>query len=104
MKRTMLIGFSVMILLSGIAAAVRWNAKAADDSSNEHWEYLVVSGANNVNFSAPSTGSMRKEASGFQRENFVLEMNMDRLGEKGWQLVSVVVTEREPIYYFRRRK
>ena len=103
MKRTLLIVLSIVVLLVGIGVVVK-RAKAADDSGGDHWEYLVVSAPNNVNFSAPSTGTMRKEAAGFQRENFVLEQNMDKLGEKGWQLVSVAGTDREPTYYFKRRK
>lgn len=104
MKRTILITLSAVILLIGIAATVIWKTKAADDSDKDRWEYLVVSAANNVNFSSPSTGSMRKETAGFQRENFVLEQQMDKLGERGWQLVSVIGSEREPTYYFKRRK
>lgn len=103
MKRTILICLSILILLIGIGATFR-HAKAEDDSGGDHWEYLVVSGANNVNFSSPSTGTMRKETAGFQRENFVLEQQMDKLGERGWQLVTVAGTERDSIYYFKRRK
>jgi len=104
MKRTILITLSAVILLVGVTASVMWKTRAADDSTPERWEYLVVSASNNVNFSSPSTGTMRKEAAGFQREAFVLEQNMDKLGEKGWQLVSVTTSDREPVYYFKRRK
>ena len=104
MKRIALIVSLVVILLIGIGATIKYETRAAADSGGDHWEYLVVSNPNNVNFSQPSTGSMRKEAAGFQRESFVLEQNMDKLGEKGWQLVSVTGSEREATYYFKRQK
>ena len=103
MKRIALIVSLAVVLFVGIGATIRYESRAAD-SSGDHWEYLVVSQPNNVNFSAPSTGSMRKEAAGFQRENFVLEQDMDKLGEKGWQLVSVTGSVNEPTYYFKRQK
>jgi hypothetical protein len=107
MKRTLFIVLSILVLFIGLGATIKVRSHSIEeDSSSDRWEYLVVSTSNNVNFSAPSTGSMRKEANGFQRENFVLEQNMDKLGEKGWQLVSVATSEGErgPVYYFKRRK
>jgi hypothetical protein len=104
MKRITLIVSLAMILLVGIGATIRYESRASADSGGDHWEYLVVSLPNNVNFSAASTGTMRKEASGFQREQFVLEQHMDKLGEKGWQLVSVTGSVNEPTYYFKRQK
>src|SRR5258707_73614 len=104
MKRIALVVSLAVILFVGIGATIRYESRAAADSGGDHWEYLVVSNPNNVNFSAPSTGTMRKEAAGFQRENFVLEQNMDKLGERGWQLVSVTGSANEPTYYFKRQK
>src|SRR5258708_37918366 len=106
MKRSILVILSVLILMIALGITISLKTKAAnDDQANpEHWEYLVVSVPNNVNFSSPSTGSMRKEAAGFQKEAFVLEQNMDKLGASGWQLVSVTPSDREPTYYFKRRK
>ena len=74
-------------------------------SLTDQWEYLVVTGASNVNFSPSGSSSMRKDRSGaFVREGFVLEQNMDKLGAKGWELVSVSGPPNEPIYYFKRPK
>jgi len=48
---------------------------------------------------------MRKEGTGaFAREAFVLEQQADKLGAKGWELVSVSGRENDPVYYFKRRK
>jgi len=91
-------------IVVGFTIAQRRSSNNEADASAEQWEYLVVSAANNVNFSSPSTGTMRKEAAGFQREAFVLEQNMDKLGLKGWELVSVNNAGPEPIFYFKRKK
>jgi hypothetical protein len=48
---------------------------------------------------------LRKETSGaFGREAFVLEQALDKLGAKGWELVSVSGSQGDPVYYFKRRK
>ena len=68
-------------------------------------EYLVVAGANRTNFSPTGNPRMRKEPQGsFGIEGFVLEQQLDKLGENGWELVSVAGSPVDPIYYFKRRK
>jgi hypothetical protein len=48
---------------------------------------------------------MRKEPPGsFAREGFVLEQHLDRMGAKGWELVSVAGPPTDPVYYFKRPK
>jgi hypothetical protein len=48
---------------------------------------------------------MRKQPdSTFGREAFPLERNMDKLGAKGWELVSVYGQPNDPVYYFKRLK
>lgn len=70
------------------------------------WEYLVVAGGQ-VNLSSSGVNSrMSKQPaeSGFTRENYPLERNLDKLGAQGWELVSVLAVNPEPIYYFKRPK
>jgi hypothetical protein len=86
-----------------VAAAPATSSSLSESDSNQ-WEYLVVTSPSNVNFGQSSSPSMRKDRSGaFAREGFVLEQNMDKLGAKGWQLVSVTGGP-EPVYYFKRPK
>jgi hypothetical protein len=71
----------------------------------EQWEYLVVAGPSNTNFQPTSTPRMRKEPnSGFGREAFVLEQHLDKLGANGWELIAISGPEKDPAYYFKRRK
>jgi hypothetical protein len=67
------------------------------------WEYLVVQGGT-VNLSPSDGGTMRKEPGAFTRESFPLEKNLDKLGEKGWELVTVGGSSGDPIFYLKRRK
>ena len=74
-------------------------------SWSEHWEYLSVDGGGNVNFTPTDNPSMRKEPDAFGREDFVLEGNLDKLGKKGWELVTVTESARTgPTFIFKRRK
>jgi hypothetical protein len=48
---------------------------------------------------------MRKEPNtGFGREAFVLEQHLDRLGANGWELITVTGAEKDPVFYFKRRR
>ena len=77
------------------------NSRAVGDQ----WEYLVVAGPSNTNFVPTSTPRMRKEPnSSFGREAFVLEQHMDRLGANGWELIAVSGLDKDPAFYFKRRK
>jgi hypothetical protein len=78
-------------------------ARANDQDSSGGWEYLVVQGGT-VNLSGGDGGSMRKADGAFNRESYPLEKNMDKLGAKGWELVTVTGSPADPIYYFKRRK
>jgi len=74
---------------------------------DEQWEYLVVSGGN-VNLTSMSgdqfSGMRKQPDNSFGREGFVLERNLDKLGAKGWELVSVHGIPNDPIYYLKRAK
>ncbi len=77
---------------------------AQSKRSTDRWEYLVVSAASSTNFTPTGNPDMRKESGGFGKESFVLEQHLDRLGTRGWELVSVSGTVADPVYYFKRRK
>ena len=114
MRRSVLIALALILLAAVIAAAAstmtqrRVNsdeaANADETTSGERWEYLVVAGAQS-NLTPSGNPNLRKEPHGsFGREAFVLEQAMDRLGAKGWELVSVTGSQGDPVYYFKRRK
>jgi hypothetical protein len=110
MKHTVLMLVAAVLLISLVAAKTNSSASAQRHTGEEEtaltggWEYLVISGGGNVNLSPTDNPSMRKESGGFSREWFPLEKNLDRLGAKGWELVSVFGPVQEPIYYFKRKK
>lgn len=103
MKRTFI---SVVMILTGAVAiglAITQTRGASAIQSGEHWEYLVVAGGS-VNLSPSSHEGMRKEPGPFSREAFPLETNMDKLGAKGWELVSVSGSGADPVLFFKRRR
>ena len=76
-----------------------------DGAAGEQWEYLALAGPSNTNLIPTTTPRMRKEPnSSFGREAFVLEQHLDRLGANGWELITVAGPERDPVFYFKRRK
>lgn len=109
MKHTVLMLIAAVLLISLAAARTNSSASAQRHAGDEEpavangWEYLVVSGGN-VNLTSTDNSSLRKESGAFAREWFPLEKNLDRLGAKGWELVSVSGPPQEPIYYFKRKK
>jgi len=97
---TVLIGLMVAVAGSSILGGRRM---IKEDQSGSGWEYLVVQGGT-VNLSGMDGGSMRKEPGAFSRESFPLEKNLDKLGAKGWELVTVAGSPADPIFYLKRRK
>ena len=97
---------ALLLIVPVFAAVVKTTGQRDTDAgdSAEKWEYLVVAGASSTNFSPTGNPSMRKETGAFGREGFVLEQQLDKLGAKGWELVSVAGPSADPIYYFKRRK
>jgi hypothetical protein len=78
---------------------------SGDGAAGEQWEYLSVAGPSNANFQPTTTPRMRKEPNtGFGREAFVLEQHLDRLGANGWELITVTGAEKDPVFYFKRRR
>ncbi|HEX5083663.1 MAG TPA: hypothetical protein VFY40_16565 [Blastocatellia bacterium] len=107
--RVSLAATSVSLVLF-IAFAVYGRQENSDNrksGTETQWEYLVVSGGS-VNFSTSGNGNyprMRKQQDdSFSREYFPLERNFDKLGAKGWELVSVYGPQNEPVYFFKRPK
>ncbi len=70
------------------------------------WEYLVVTGgsANMSTAGNENYPGMRKHPDTPFREYFPLERNLDKLGAKGWELVSVYGPPTDPVYFFKRMK
>jgi hypothetical protein len=98
-----------LALFVAFAAYGRRNEAADDrtDSTEPQWEYLIVSGGtSNLSTSGNENyPNMRKQPDGsFSREYFPLERNFDKLGAKGWQLVSVHGPQNDPVYFFKRPK
>ena len=106
MNRTILL--TLLLLVAGFAAVTRTAGQDDADSDSKQaaakWEYLAVAGPSSTNFTPTGNPRMRKEDSGFGREAFVLEQHLDKLGAKGWELVSVAGPPTDPAYYFKRRK
>jgi hypothetical protein len=102
---SLLVVAAVAVCFAFAANAMNQRTSGADERvSFDQWEYLVVSGANS-NLTPSGNPNMRKESPGsFGREAFVLEQQMDKLGAKGWELVSVSGHPSDPVYYFKRRK
>lgn len=107
MKHRILVSIAVVLiaLVLAVASSLVFSARsnAADDQSGSGWEYLVVQGGT-VNLTGSDGGSMRKEPGAFSRESFPLEKNLDKLGAKGWELVTVGGSPSDPIFYLKRRK
>jgi hypothetical protein len=96
-----------LVLVLGIQQQLDATGPAPEDAAGVQWEYLIVSGASNVNLSAPDDkyrGMRKAPDSGFGREAFVHERHLDKLGEKGWELVSVFGSQQDPTYYLKRPK
>jgi hypothetical protein len=105
MRRTVIL--VLLLVVPVFAAVVRTTGQdggSSEDKAAARWEYLAVAGPSTTNFSPTNNPRMRKEEGGFGREGFVLEQHLDKLGAKGWELVSVAGPATDPVYYFKRRK
>ena len=106
MKRVIVVALLVLASLFAVMVKSTWPARGntEDKIATDKWEYLALAGATTTNFTPTAYPSMRKEESGFAREGFVLEQHLDKLGAKGWELVSIGGPPTDPVYYFKRRK
>jgi hypothetical protein len=106
-KRNVLLALLVVAAVTALVTqtAGKGRGDQGDSAAGERWEYLVVSAASGTNFAPSGNASMRKDTSGgFGREAFVLEQQMDKLGRRGWELVSISGPPSEPVYFFKKRK
>lgn len=107
MKRTIWISIAAALIASIVAVEARSGfsdrSRAEDEQGAGGWEYLVVQGGS-TNLTPSDSGSMRKEPGAFSRESFPLEKNLDKLGAKGWELVTVSGSPADPTFYLKRRK
>lgn len=105
--RTSLIAAGVIIIIAVVAmfGLKPFSSRASSKAdSADQWEYLIVAGGQ-TNLSSTTNTSLRKDTSGaFSREQFPVEQNLDKLGTKGWELVSVYGNPSDPTYYFKRHK
>jgi hypothetical protein len=107
MKRSILLASAcAALLIATFAFATQRSSRTTEPDKNNgkvEWEYLVIIGGRQ-NLSSSGNNKMAKLAldSSF-REHFPLEMNLDKLGAEGWELVTVAMTRDEPIYYLKRR-
>src|SRR5262245_40141644 len=107
--RVSLIAVSASLALFIALAAYAQRKDAEDDRTSgteTQWEYMIVSGgSSNLSTSGNERyPNMRKQPDGaFNREYFPLERNFDKLGAKGWELVSVHGPSNDPVYFFKKR-
>ena len=104
----LIILLALLLLVPVVAVVVKTTGHAetgrGDTADTQKWEYLAVAGPSTTNFSPTGNPSMRKEEVPFAREGFVLEQHLDKLGAKGWELVSVAGVPTDPVYYFKRQR
>lgn len=112
MKRSF---FSVVIIaaLLIVTMALAQSRSAKTDTKNTDrtdsekiaWEYLVIAGGRvNLSGSGNSSSMSKISLDSSFREQYPLERNLDKLGAEGWELITVVTTQTEPIYYLKRAK
>jgi hypothetical protein len=108
--RISLAAVSVLLTLFIAFAVYGQRRDAADDragGTETQWEYLVVSGgSSNLSTSGNENYPRQRKQpdDSFNREYFPLERNFDKLGAKGWELVSVYGSSNDPVYFFKRVK
>jgi hypothetical protein len=104
MQRLILLVSIGLVLLLVTVAYARQRTTQNKETDKIVWEYLVLAGGRS-NLSSTGNSKMAKLSldSSF-REHFPLEMNLDKLGAEGWELVTVTLVRDEPVYYLKRAK
>ena len=64
---------------------------------------MVVAGGS-VNLAGVGDLGRKKQPDNSFREASVLQRNLDKLGQNGWELVTVYGLPAEPVYYLKRPK
>src|SRR5437868_3976467 len=105
MKRRVFLTTLLLVIVCAAMLVLAGRDRTRANEAYEKWEYLTVAAPGATNFSPTGNSSMRKEPEApFGREGFVLEQQLDKLGNKGWELVAVAGPANDPIYYFKRPK
>jgi len=108
-KKSQLAVISAVVVLSLLSLATFFRASGQGSRSGKEkdaevqWEYMVVSGGT-VNLSGVGDLGQKKLPDNSFREASVLQRNLDKLGQKGWELVAVQGPPIEAIYYLKRPK
>lgn len=113
MQHTRIVALCLLMIVTGgtVLALTSQRAEREPDDEKpkrfepqEKWEYLVIAGGT-TNTTPTGNTTLRKEPRILSmREIYPLEMNLDKLGEKGWELVSVGGPPNEPVFFMKRRK
>ncbi|MBL8187933.1 MAG: hypothetical protein JNK38_07995 [Acidobacteria bacterium] len=100
-----LMAFVVLAASLAIGFTVTGQSSANDQekADTDKWEYLIVTGGN-VNLTGVGSEMSKRKADGSFREASVVQRNLDKLGQQGWELVTVHGLPTEPIYYLKRPK
>lgn len=101
----LLMTFVVLAASLAIGFTVTGQSSANDQEKADtgKWEYLIVAGGN-VNLTGVGSEMSKRKADGSFREASVVQRNLDKLGQQGWELVTVHGLPTEPIYYLKRPK
>lgn len=96
-----------MLSVLSVAAVFKVSGQSSrsekDRDAEVQWEYMVVTGGN-VNLSGVSDLSRKQPENAFSGEASVLQRNLDKLGQKGWELVTVHGSPAQPVFYLKRQK
>lgn len=100
-----LMAFVVLAASLAIGFTVTGQSSGNDQEKADanKWEYLIVTGGN-VNLTGVGSEMSKRKADGSFREASVVQRNLDKLGQQGWELVTVHGLPTEPIYYLKRPK
>ena len=107
-KSSIVFAAAILSLMSLVAVFTvsGQSSRGKEKDADTQWEYLVVAGAGNVNLSGTSDLGRKQPDNSFA-EATVLERNLDKLGQKGWELVAVQAVQgmpNQPMYYLKRQK
>ncbi|MDX2042895.1 MAG: hypothetical protein SF097_16885 [Acidobacteriota bacterium] len=105
-KRSWLLMTIVVLAASlaiGLTVSGQSSSSEQEKAGADKWEYLIVAGGN-VNLTGVGSEMSKRKADGSFREASVVQRNLDKLGQQGWELVTVHGLPTEPIYYLKRPK
>lgn len=103
-KLAVVVAVIVLSLLSfAVVFTVSGQSSRKEKDAETQWEYLVVNGGT-VNLTGVSDLGRKKQPDNSFREMSVLQRNLDKLGQNGWELVSVYGSPADPVYFLKRPK